>query len=96
MGAGKGRERSEVLKTEGGKLLKVTVWSEGGTIKDVRISGDFFVHPEEAVESMEERLRGMPAAMVRGVVMEELATGAARAIGFNLEDLINMIERCAK
>jgi lipoate-protein ligase A len=91
-----GQKRSEVLKREGGKLLKVSVWSTGGTIKKVKISGDFFIHPEEIIENLEGRLSGQPVALARETVSEELTKKGVKAIGFNLEDLISMIERCAK
>jgi len=87
-------ERSAVRKFSGGKLLKVTVRSEGGVIQDVRITGDFFVHPEDAVEEMERALRGARAAAVRSILKGRVEGGGITTIGFKLDDLIGMIEGC--
>jgi lipoate-protein ligase A len=87
-------ERSAVRKFSGGKLLKVTVRSEGGVIQEVRITGDFFVHPEDAVEEMERALRGARVTAVRGILKEGVEGGRIITIGFKLDDLISMIEGC--
>ena len=89
-------KRSEIRKAEGGKLLKVATHSEKGLIKEVKITGDFFVHPEGAIETIEEKLKGLPKAAVRGEIMRQEKEIGIRAIGFNLEDLISMIERCMR
>ncbi|MBN1534954.1 MAG: biotin--protein ligase [Spirochaetes bacterium] len=47
------------LKREGEKLLRLYLTLEGDTIARVRITGDFFVYPEEAIETIEASLEGM-------------------------------------
>ena len=51
-------------KVPGGKLLRVQLKldtsKEPPTISDLRIHGDFFMHPEEAIEELEARLIGLP------------------------------------
>lgn len=39
------------LKVPGGKLVVVDVDTDGDTITNVKISGDFFIEPDEAVKS---------------------------------------------
>ncbi len=46
-------------KVEGGKLVKVQLRSEGDKIKEVRITGDFFLHPEELIDELEKTLEGL-------------------------------------
>jgi lipoate-protein ligase A len=53
-------------KIAGGKLVCIEVWStdrsEGqmpGTADRVRISGDFFLHPEDSLEELESSLVGL-------------------------------------
>jgi len=88
-------ERSATRKFSGGKLLKVTVRSEAGVIQEVRITGDFFVHPEDAVEDMERALRGATVTAVRGILEGKVEGGGITTVGFKLDDLISMIEGCA-
>jgi lipoate-protein ligase A len=45
-------------KVEGGKLVKVELKLEDDKIKEVKIMGDFFLHPEELIEELEKTLEG--------------------------------------
>jgi len=45
-------------KVEGGKLVKVQLQKRGNAIGKIKITGDFFLHPEELIEEMERRLEG--------------------------------------
>ena len=45
-------------KVEGGKLVKVQLQKRGNAIGKIKITGDFFLHPEEFIEEMERRLEG--------------------------------------
>ncbi len=49
-----------IHKSQGG-LIRSFVTSENGIIKDITISGDFFMFPEEALFIMLEQLKGTPA-----------------------------------
>jgi hypothetical protein len=48
-----------VYKVPQGKLLKIFVEydEKNNAIRDIRITGDFFAYPEEAIELMEKKLR---------------------------------------
>jgi len=39
-------------------LIRIEFDEENGIAEHVRITGDFFVHPEEAVQELEKRLEG--------------------------------------
>jgi len=45
-------------KVTGGKLIKVQLSAKGKAIEKIRITGDFFLHPEELIEELEEALEG--------------------------------------
>ena len=49
---------SAVYKVEGGKLIKVSLEAEQGKIASIKVFGDFFLHPEEAIELIEKGLQG--------------------------------------
>ncbi len=85
-------QRSIIRKAKGGKLVRVEVASEGGLITDVRITGDFFAHPEEGVEQVEKALRGASISEVRNIV--ESATGGIELVGLKREDIVEMVEEC--
>ncbi|AEC51121.1 hypothetical protein PNA2_0203 [Pyrococcus sp. NA2] len=39
-------------------LIRIEIEEEDGIAKDVKISGDFFIYPEEVIEELENELRG--------------------------------------
>jgi len=57
----------EILKTKQGihksrgGLIRSFVALESGSIKEITISGDFFLFPEEAIFRILENLKGIPA-----------------------------------
>ncbi|WP_259310387.1 biotin/lipoate A/B protein ligase family protein [Cellulomonas sp. P24] len=46
-------------KVPGGKLVAVDVDKDGGRLASVRVSGDFFLEPDEALERIEAALTGL-------------------------------------
>lgn len=46
-------------KVPGGKLVAVDVDEDGGRLASVRVSGDFFLEPDEALERIEAALTGL-------------------------------------
>jgi hypothetical protein len=47
-----------VKKVPNGKLLKVEIDVRDNKLKYIKIMGDFFAHPEDSIEKLEERLGG--------------------------------------
>jgi lipoate-protein ligase A len=83
-----------VFKVPGGKLLKVAVECEGDRIVKVRITGDFFMHPEDALEKLEGRLGGVRVGEVGDVVGESLAD--VGLYGVDVESIVKAIREAVK
>lgn len=68
-------------KVSGGKLVAVDLETEGDgeaqILRDVRVSGDFFLEPDEALLAINAGLEGLPAS----TPVAELATRIGAAIG---------------
>jgi lipoate-protein ligase A len=45
-------------KVPGGKMIRLEAEVENGVIKSIRMTGDFFIHPEAAIEGIERFLMG--------------------------------------
>ena len=60
--------KKSIYKVPGGKLLKISLESDHDQIKSIQIMGDFFLHPEESITELEERLRG--AKLSEGILIE--------------------------
>ena len=54
------KTKQGIHKSKGG-LIRSFVTIENGIVKDITISGDFFLFPEEAIFKVSQRLKGVPA-----------------------------------
>jgi lipoate-protein ligase A len=83
-------------KVKGGKLVRVKAAIQGGMLAEVRIEGDFFVHPEEGLAKMEAALRGLPASDVLASSEKALAIAIEQesltVIGFAPRDVAELLE----
>jgi lipoate---protein ligase len=81
-------------KVPHGKLLAVSVEHDGGCIRSVLITGDFFVHPEEGLELIERSLAGIDGPVHPQELEErisEASEGRMELIGFQPSDLAALI-----
>jgi hypothetical protein len=78
-----------IYKVPGGKLLRVSVDHEGEMLRKVKLSGDFFMHPEDALESLEAKLTGVRLSQVRGIVESELSE--VRMYGIDAKSIIRAL-----
>ncbi|HPD41339.1 MAG TPA: lipoate protein ligase C-terminal domain-containing protein [Anaerolineae bacterium] len=84
-------------KVTGGKLLRVrlrTVPDAQGEpcIAAVSITGDFFMHPEEALEALEAALPGVP--LRADVLRERIApffAGEVQVVGADVDDFVQLL-----
>jgi len=83
-------------KVPGGKLLRVSLSvsraSDPPRITQVTLTGDFFMHPEEAIEELESALVG--ALLERAALEERIGTwmrGRVQLIGATPEDFAHVI-----
>ncbi|HHT40621.1 MAG TPA: lipoate--protein ligase family protein [Actinomyces sp.] len=59
-------------KVPGGKLVVVDLDVEDDVLTDVRISGDFFLEPDEALERMTSAVEGLPAGSSAQQIQEAM------------------------
>lgn len=82
-------------KVPGGKLVRIKVDCSDGTIRSLRIEGDFFIYPEEGIVDLESSLigsrpgdRGENIARMR----RAMEAGSLRLIGFDETVIVYMLE----
>jgi hypothetical protein len=80
-------------KVRGGKLIKVQLTAKGNTIEKIKITGDFFLHPEELVEEMEKMLEGqlLDERNLTEIVKTFIERGGATLLGASPEDFARCI-----
>lgn len=85
-------------KVEGGKLVKAQVIIDGNRIRKVKVTGDFFLYPEELLEELEEVLIGNSldepslTEVIRGIIEKRNAT----LLGVSPEDFVKCIIMAGK
>lgn len=91
-------QSQSTYKVPGGKLLKIFLEYDetSNMIRDIRITGDFFVYPEEAIELIEKKLRD--TAIDQKVLLKKISLiiteNHIQFIGLNAEGLTKGILMC--
>lgn len=89
-----------IYKVPDGKLLKIKLNYNQKTnkINNVRITGDFFVHPEEAIEMIEEELKNLKLDKINlfEKIQSVVTQNNIELIGLDAESLTNGILMCLK
>ncbi len=77
-----------------GKLIKVRAIFQGEKIKEIKITGDFFLHPEEKIEEIENGLKDVNVNNIRGIIEEKMKN--AEYAGISPEELEYVIKEAWK
>lgn len=82
-------------KVKGGKMVRLHLIHDGESVRSVRITGDFLLHPEEALERIEMGLNGLPVHEDRDLYLsrieEEVRLQRAQLIGFSEGDIADLV-----
>lgn len=84
------------FKVPGGKLVVADLDVRDGMLADVRLSGDFFLEPDDALPLLDAALTGMPASSdaksLAAAVTAALPEGAV-LLGFSAESVATAVRR---
>jgi len=80
-------------KVKGGKLIKVNLTAENRKIKKIKITGDFFLHPEAVIEDIEQALEGCPLdeQELSNLIEDVMKSKQAVSLGVSPEDFAKCI-----
>ncbi|HIJ99280.1 TPA: biotin--protein ligase [archaeon] len=80
------------FKVAGGKLLKASFSVDDGKLKDVKITGDFFLYPEEAIDGLISVLNGVEFAeeSIAETISEYLKVNKAEFVGASPQDFAKL------
>ena len=92
------RYKSIEIKRTGEKLLRLYLREHEGLIADIIISGDFFIMPEEGIDSIESSLRGAPidADHLGKVLAERINRDKIDFVGITEDTIISAIMQVAQ
>ena len=92
-------QQSITKKLPNGKLVRLFVEAQA-TVTSLKITGDFFAHPEECIEDMEQLLVGLPVTTLAKEIQEKLdeyvTENSILLVGLTTEALAGMIEEALK
>jgi uncharacterized protein len=83
-------------KVPNGKLLRVYAEIKEGKVKEIKITGDFFVHPEAGIEAIEEGIMGEKIEEIEKKINNLIETKNIKIIGFEIKDLVEILNRIEK
>lgn len=93
------RQRHGEYKVPGGKLVVADLATQGGRISEAKISGDFFLDPEDAFDALAPALVGASATEGPETLVQRLEAALAPfgedldLQGFTLEDVVTVVRR---
>ncbi len=83
-------KKSGLRRIKGGKTLKIDLELESDIIKDIIISGDFFAYPAEAIEELENTLKGTSIHDLRNIIIE--FRKRVTLVGISFKDIIELLD----
>lgn len=93
-------QSKSIYKVPNGKLLKVFLDydEKNNSIKKMKITGDFFAYPEEAIEVMENELKNnsLDKEKLLERVTSIIQKNKIQFIGLSAESLVDVILMCKK
>jgi lipoate-protein ligase A len=82
-----------------GKMLRLDV-TYADHIESLKITGDFFLHPEETLDEIVSELTGVTVPIQKEVLLRKtryiLESNEAEMIGITVEDIINTLEEASQ
>ena len=79
-------------KVPGGKLLVAETEVKGGVLITVKVMGDFFMHPEEAINDLEEALSGKHVSKIDEIVEEFFGGKEITLFGVSEKDFVHVLK----
>ena len=78
-------------KVPGGKLLAAELGVEGGRLVGVKITGDFFMHPEAAIIELEKALDNIPIVDLEDNVNRFFMDNDVTLFGVEAGDFVKVV-----
>ncbi|MBN1683112.1 lipoate--protein ligase family protein [Candidatus Bathyarchaeota archaeon] len=80
------------FKIPEGKLIAAEVIEVDGTLISVKITGDFFMHPESSINDLENTLKGQKITDLDETINTFFKNSKIQLIGLSPKDIIHVIK----
>jgi len=78
-------------KIPGGKLIRIDFEKSNNRIPKIQITGDFFIHPEDAIEEIEKIILSNDLSETKQHLETYLQKHGVEIIGFTIADLVKIL-----
>lgn len=85
-------EMKSEYKVPGGKLLACEIIVKDVIITDIKLSGDFFMHPETAIIELEEAIKGITIENMQTKIEDFFQKKDITLFGVSPKDFITVIQ----
>ena len=93
------RKETVSEKVEGGKLVRIEI-DFNHKINSVRITGDFFLHPEESINEIEDALKGLDIneseKNIKKILENIIQKENIELVGINAEVIARLVKGTVK
>lgn len=84
-------EMKAEYKIPGGKLVACDMELRDGVISTIKLSGDFFMHPEDSIIDLERSLNGVSTLSYTKKILNFFQNRDIVLYGISPEDFVNVI-----
>lgn len=85
-------EKKAIYKIPGGKMIRVLLEYEDNTIKNIKITGDFFLYPEEGINLLEKGLKNISLDGVPAKIEDIIKNNNLTLFGLTTEGITEVIK----
>ncbi len=83
-------------KIKGGKLIRIKCEIKEDILNNIKFSGDFFLHPEEKLNELEDLLQGMKINEINTNIINFFRKNNVILLGIKEDDFVNIFESAIK
>lgn len=83
-------ELKGIHKVTNGKLIRCKIMVDDDVIKNITITGDFFVYPENLIEKIEASLKNISINSIIDQLQKSIPADAL-IVGFSVDDLCRLL-----
>jgi lipoate---protein ligase len=89
-------KKEMTYKVANGKLLRIEADLQNKTINHIKITGDFFIHPESMIIKIEDILKGKKIRDAKGILRRFIEENNIQIIGFEVSDILTVLENMSQ
>tara|TARA_B100000749_G_scaffold280744_1_gene278384 strand:- start:4125 stop:4400 length:276 start_codon:yes stop_codon:yes gene_type:complete len=83
-------------KIKGGKLIRINCEIKDDILKNIKFSGDFFLHPEEKLSELEDFLQGMRVNEININIINFFKANNVTLLGIQADDFSDIFDNAVK